>query len=363
MLLAARREAGLQRHGWIVPLSGFAGGWGSLLSMRGQDELAKFLAVIVLVSWAWLCIQPSVRHKFDKINCRQVNRDAVNRVTQAIQQGILFFSLPFLVLATQMQAPGQIFVTGFVVLAALLSTVDAMYQKLIANQQMPFVVFHCLCSFIVSLIVLPIVVAIPEDKSFTIALLLVLLWLVVGAPLNRRHHELSVRVFMIALLFPLGVWSLKNHIPPIGTLMENPAVSLETANREATQTAVEVNLAQLEQDLFAYPSSKVPPADPNQGMVLDWRYGAYSDNRASTIMSGHEDGYRTYGLKHDFVPDASLHWSANTFTPESLTLESQMLEHVDFDIIPEHVYSPAFTVPRAELSTPRVTGLVIKPSM
>jgi hypothetical protein len=361
MLLAARREAGLQRHVWIVPLAGFTGGCGSLLSLQRHDELAKFLAVILLVSWAWLCIQPSVRHKFDKINCRQVNRDAVNRVTQAIQQGILFFSLPFLVLATQMQAPGQIFVTGFVMLAALLSTADAMYQKLIANQQMPFVVFHCLCSFVVSLIVLPLVVTIPEDKSFTIALLLVLLWLVVGAPLNRRHHELSARVFMIALLFPLAVWSLKNHIPPIGILMENPVPSLETADRKSMQTLAEVDVGQLEQALFAYPLSKVEPAGLNQEIVLDWRHGA--NNRASTIMSGNADSYRTYGLKHKFMPEVPLHWSGNAFMPESSALGRQMVDHVDFDALPGHVYSPVFTVPRAELSTPRVTGLVIKPSM
>jgi len=357
MLVAARKEASLQSLGWVLPLSGFVGGWASYLLVQSELELVKAIAVALLAGWAWLCIQPSVRHKFDKINSRHSNQDAVNLVTRSVQQGILFFSVPVLIFSTQALDPGQVLITGFVVLAALLSTIDTIYEKFIAGRQLVFVTFHSLCSFIAGLIILPIAVKIPMENSFNLALFLVLLWLIVGAPLNRRHNELSMRVFITALLFPLLIWSLKDHIPPAGILVESSVLTNGIANHEPMEVLSEVDLAQLTRGLYLYSSIRAP-LGLSKEVIFNWRHGTYSGDMASTTTGGHEEGYRTYGLKNDFMPDALGHW-----TVDILTAERQLLDRVEFEVIPGPVYSTAFTVPRTALNTPRVTGLVIKPSM
>jgi hypothetical protein len=356
MLLAVRSGAGQQRLGWIWPLFGFLGGSASYLLVQREDELAKIIAVAMLAGWTWLCLQPAIRHKFDVIGGARINKAAINRVAQSVQQGILFFSLPILVLSTQTLDYGQVVVTGVVVLAAVLSTVDSVYEKFIASRQLPFVAFHCLCSFAASLIVLPIVVRVPMEQSFNIALLLVVLWLVAGAPLSRRHNEISLRIFIMALMFPLLAWSVKGHIPPAGILAEKSVVTNGISNHDPLVVLSEVSVPQLKNGLYLHSAINAPLGMSE--LIFNWRHGNYSDEIAATTVGDHEEGYRTYALKKDFAPDALGQW-----TVDILTSERQLLDRVEFEVIPGPVYSSAFTVPRAALSMPRVTGLVIKPSM
>ncbi len=357
MLLAVGSGAGQQRLGWIWPLLGFIAGSASYVLVQREDELAKVIAVAMLAGWTWLCVQPSIRHKFDTIGGTRINKAAINRVTQSVQQGILFFSLPILVLSTQALDYGQVIVTGFVVLAAVLSTIDSVYEKFIASRQLPFVAFHCLCSFVSSLIVLPIVIRIPMEQSFNIALLLVVLWLVAGAPISRRHNEISLRIFIMALMFPLLAWSVKGHIPPAGILVERSVVTNGIANHEPVVVLSEVSLPQLKNGLYLHSAIDAPLGMSGE-LKFNWRHGEYSHEITGITVGDHEEGYRTYALKRDFAPDALGQWTVDILTPER-----QLLDRVQFEVIPGPVYSAAFAVPRAALSMPRVTGLVIKPSM
>jgi hypothetical protein len=357
MLLAVRSGAGQQRLGWMWPLFGFIGGSVSYLLVQREDELAKIIAVALLTGWSWLCLQPAVRHKFDVIGGKRINRVAIDRVTQSVQQGLLFFSLPILVVSTQALDYGQVIVLGLVVLAALLSTIDSAYAKFIASRQLPFVTFHCLCTFVASLVVLPIVVPIPMEQSFNVALMLVVLWLVVGAPLNRRHNDISLRKFALALIFPLFAWSMKDHIPPAAILVERSVVTNEIANHEPVVVLSEVSLPQLRNGLYLHATIDAP-LGLGEEVIFNWRHDDYSDEIAAATVGDHKDGYRTYALKKNFTPDSLGHW-----TVDILTSRRQLLDRVEFEVIPGPVYSSAFMVPSASLSMPRVTGFVIKPSM
>lgn len=356
MLLAARREAGLQRLGWM-PLFGFIGGCVSYVSVQHEEALARVVAAMLLAGWVWLCFQTSIRYKFHKIRSPGDNEVAIDLVMRGVQQGILFFSLPFLVLSTQTKDPGQVLITAFVILSALLSTVDSLYQKFILNRHSSFVAFHCLCSFVASLILLPIAVTIPPEKSFNIALLFVLLWLVVGAPLNHRHKDISLRIFVLALAFPLIVWSVRAHIPPAGILVESSILANGIADQHMGNSLSKVNAEQLKRGLHLH-SSITAPLGLSEGIIVNWRHGAYAEEVASTTTGGAVEGYRTYASKKYFMPDAYGHW-----TVDILTSERQLLDRVEFEVLPGLSHSPVFAAPRTELSMPRVTGLVIKPSM
>lgn len=357
MLLAEMRESGPQRLGWIVPLSGFIGGSASYVLVQRDSELAPFFAAALLGGWIWLCLQSSIRHKFDKLAGMRIDMAGTNLAIRAVQQSILFFSLPFFVLATQPLDPGQVFVTGAVVLSALATTIDAVYLKFISSRQLPFVTFHCLCSFVAGLVVLPVVITIPPEETFTAALMLVLFWLVMGAPLNRHHNELSIRNFLLALSFPLLVWSLKDHIPPTGMLVENSVLTNAVTNHKPDRILSEISLAQLSEGLYLFSSIKAP-LGLSREVIFDWRHGQHSHEIASTITGADGEGYSAYALKQESMPDAAGHW-----TVDILTSERQLLDRVEFEVIPEPVYSASFTAPRAAFSMPRVTGLVIKPSM
>ncbi len=357
MLLAARGESGPQRFGWILPLFGLVGGSASYVLVQGNDELAAFVAVLLLAGWIWLCLQPSIRHKFDKIGGARRNSADINLAMRSIQQGILFFSLPFFVLATQTLDPGQVLITAVVISAALVSTVDSLYAKFIANRQFSFVTFHCLCSFVIGLVVLPVVIAIPAEKTFSAALMLVLLWLVTGAPLNRNHNDVSIRTFLLALVFPLVLWSMKDHIPPTGVVVENSVLTSEVADHKPGTSLSEVSLDQLSRGLYLYSSIKAS-LDLSDELIFNWRHGEHSDEMAVAISGGDKDGYSAYALKKEFLPDAIGHW-----TVDVLTSERQLLDRVEFEVIAGSAYSASFAAPRAEFSMPRVTGLVIKPSM
>jgi len=100
------------------------------------------------------------------------------------------------------------------------------------------------------------------------------------------------------------------------------------------------------------------PLGLGEEVIFNWRHDDYSDEIAAATVGDHKDGYRTYALKKNFTPDSLGHW-----TVDILTSRRQLLDRVEFEVIPGPVYSSAFMVPSASLSMPRVTGFVIKPSM
>jgi hypothetical protein len=101
------------------------------------------------------------------------------------------------------------------------------------------------------------------------------------------------------------------------------------------------------------------------GTAFNWRHGTYADGVAATVIGRRESGYGDSGcaVKDNFMFAAPGHWSFDAPMTGSLTSQRQMLNYAKFEATPTSVYSPAFAVPRIELSMPSVTGLVIKPSM
>src|SRR5690606_31940237 len=105
------------------------GGWASFVLIQRGHDLAQVIAVAVLIGWIWILLQPLVRRVMERLGAERFSTLTVNFVTQSIQQEILFFVLPFLMLSTRTADPGQVIFTGMVVLVALLSTIDPLYER------------------------------------------------------------------------------------------------------------------------------------------------------------------------------------------------------------------------------------------
>ena len=68
--------------------------------------------MLALLGWFWLLVEPWVRRWLERRR-RRVGNFVVNFVSQSLQQELLFFSLPFLLGATQWDI-GQIAFTSLV---------------------------------------------------------------------------------------------------------------------------------------------------------------------------------------------------------------------------------------------------------
>src|SRR5690606_33876906 len=110
-----------------------------------------------------------VNHFMGKNNPRLAAQIS-NFFSQSIQQEIFFFSLPFLIAATHFEARGQIVFTALFVVAAVISTLDPVYEKYIHKHRIVSLAFHALCCFVSALVILPIVVKLPTDETLLFAL-------------------------------------------------------------------------------------------------------------------------------------------------------------------------------------------------
>jgi len=111
------------RAPWLLPVSSFVAGWIGFVMVRRGADWARLVAMLALLGWPWLLIEPLVRRLLEKRK-RRLGTFVANFVSQSLQQELLFFSLPFVIGATTSDA-GQIAFAVFVGAAALVSTSQA----------------------------------------------------------------------------------------------------------------------------------------------------------------------------------------------------------------------------------------------
>lgn len=128
----ARLESLLRRVPWLIPTISFAAGWAGFVLVKRGDDFARAIALIALIGWLWLLIEPLVRRYLERRK-EGVGNFVANFFSQSMQQEMLFFCLPLLIGATQKDV-GQIAFTVLAVCAALLTTLDAVYERFIASR-------------------------------------------------------------------------------------------------------------------------------------------------------------------------------------------------------------------------------------
>lgn len=322
-----RRIIGLEaRFPWVLPLASFAAGWlGFALVQRGE-AIARVIALLALGGWLWLLVEPWVRRGLERRRPR-AGKLFANFVSQSLQQELLFFSLPFLIGATQLDA-GQITFTGLVAVAALLCTIDPLYERVIATRAARRMSFHAFCSWIAALVVLPMVLLVPLERALPISLVAVGAWLLITLPMSlrslRRWYAKTVWVLgMVAV--PLAFWELRAQVPAAGLAVTDARVTQTIDGLTPGARVRTVRVADLAEGVVAFAAIRAP-AGLAQAVIFEWRHNNGDRERIEAqIQGGKADGFRTFSRKHVFPENPIGRWTVDLLTPQE-----QLLERLEF---------------------------------
>src|SRR5690606_36602654 len=167
---------------WLLPAVSFAAGWAGFVMVQRGEELARLMALLALVGWPWLLVEPWIRRALEKRRPR-LGKVTANFVSQSIQQELLFFSLPFLIGASERDT-GQVIFTSLAAAAAVVTTIDPLYERYVARRAARRLAFHAYCSWIAALVVLPMVLLLPLERALPLSLVAVAESLVLTFPLS-----------------------------------------------------------------------------------------------------------------------------------------------------------------------------------
>jgi hypothetical protein len=326
-----RRLLGLHhRYPWLVPLVSFAAGWLGFAMVRRGEAFARGVAVLALLGWVWLLIEPPIRQLIERRRPKLGNL-VVNFVSQSLQQELLFFSLPFLIGATQLDA-GQIAFTGVAALAALISTIDPVYERFIATRAARRLSFHAYCSWIAALVVLPMVVSLPVERALPISIAAVTVWLVLTLPLSLYSLKSGIAkaVWVVGVLaVPFALWELRAETPAAGLAVTSARVTQSIEGLMPADAVRRLTVAELGRGVIAFAAIRAP-AGLSQEVVFEWRHGGSERERIrAEIHGGKADGFRTFSRKHVFPADATGTWTVDILTPQE-----QLLRRMQFVVDP-----------------------------
>jgi hypothetical protein len=310
-----------QRWPWLLPTASFAAGWVGFLLVRRGEDLARIVALLALCGWFWLLLEPWVRRIIERRR-RRAGNFVVNFVSQSLQQELLFFCLPLLIGATKLDA-GQVAFTGLVGVAALLSTVDPLYERLVATRAARRMTFHAFCSWIAALVVLPMVLLVPVERALPISLLAVGAWLLLTLPLSlyslpRWRNRLAWLAGMV--LVPLTFWELRGQIPAAGLAVTDARVTQTIDGLIPGAPVVRIRQKDLEQGMIAFAAIRAP-AGLSQQVVFEWRHNGERERIEVEIHGGRADGFRAYSRKRTFPADSTGQWTVDVLTPQAQLLE------------------------------------------
>jgi len=321
MSLLRRLLAIVNRWPWLLPAISFAAGWVGFLLVRRGEQAARIVALLALAGWLWLLLEPWVRRRLERRR-RRVGNFVVNFVSQSLQQELLFFSLPLLIGATQRDV-GQVAFTSLVAAAALLSTVDPLYERVIATRAARRMTFHAFCSWIAALVVLPMVLLLPVEKALPVSLGAVGTWLLLTLPLSlyslpRWRNRFAWLAGMVVV--PIMFWELRGQIPAAGLAVTDSRVT-QTLDGLTPGVAVRrLRKADLDRGVVAFAAIRAP-AGLSQKIVFEWRHNGEREQIPVEIHGGRAEGFRAYSRKHAFPADSAGVWTVDVLTPQAQLLE------------------------------------------
>jgi len=321
----ARFESLLRRVPWLIPTISFAAGWAGFVLVQRGDDFARYIALIALIGWLWLLIEPLARRYLERRK-EGMGKFVVNFLSQSMQQEMLFFCLPLMIGATQKDA-GQIVFTVLAGSAALLTTLDHVYERVIASRAATRLMFHAYCSLIAAMVVLPMVVKFPLERALPLALIGVNAWLLLTLPMSLKSlgtRRLKAIWILCALWAPLLLWVLRSQVPAAG-LVVTEGVITQSINELTPGVAVErVTSAELANGVIAFVAIRAPMGVA-QSVVFEWRHGRESERIVAEIHGGNETGWRTFARKQSFPVDSRGKWTVDILTPQR-----QLLKRLSF---------------------------------
>lgn len=325
----ARLEKFLKRFFWLLPLLGFSLGWASFVLIHRGEELARGAALLALLGWPWILAEPFIVPRFIGRKNPHLANLVSNFFNQTIQQELFFFSLPFLIAATHIDDLGQMAFTLFVITAAIVSTIDPVYDKYIHRRRIVNLAFHALCCFVSALVILPVVVKLPTDKTLLFALAFVAVWLCCVLPGVLRKLE-GWRPRLVAVLvmcaIPFVIWEFRASIPATGIVVTRAGITTQVIANEPVNLLTTISVAELNTGVYAYASIRAPNG-LTQRIIFRWRHADYSEDIPAIINGGRAEGFRTYSMKGNFMAGAAGLWEVDI-----LTYQGQLLSRLSFTV-------------------------------
>lgn len=319
------------RFPWAVPLASFLSGLGSyVLVTRGQD-MAQWVGAMALGCGFWLLAEGPLAKLLHRISRGRAPPVALTYVTQALQQEILFFALPFLLGATRPDL-GQWAFTGTALTAAALTLVDPWYQRLQTRPVLRFL-FHAWCVLVAALVALPLVAGLRVENALPAALAVAGVWLGLSLPaMWRRLPTRASRVgcVLVLLLAPLLTWMARAHVPPAGLVMREERITADIDGLQPGPELRRVRQSELANGLVAYIAVQAPDGLA-QELIFEWRHqGQMVDSIPMFIHGTGDGGWRTFTRKYNFPEDALGRWRVDLRTPRG-----QLVARLHFTVVPD----------------------------
>lgn len=324
-----RIEAFLKRFPWLLPVISFAGGWLGFIMVKRGANAAQIIAMLAIVGWLWLLVEPLLRRRLERSRPGFGNLLA-NFISQSLQQELLFFSLPLIIGAMQMDA-GQIVFASLVGAAALITTLDPVYERYVATRAARRLLFHAYCSWIAALVVLPIVVRLPLERALPISLAAVGAWMLLTLPLSLKSLKTGRKKTLwltVLVVSPAMLWGLRSHVPAAGLAVTEALIAQSIDGLTPGPVAKIIPSSELPNGVIAFAAIRAPTGLA-QSVIFEWRHGEESERIIEEIHGGNRGGWRTYSRKQIFPADSAGRWTVDVLTPQG-----QLLKRLSFVVTP-----------------------------
>jgi len=307
----------LDRHPWLLPSLSFLAGWAGYWLVARGPELARGIALLALLIWPWMLMENLFGRWLHRWSRGRLSPGLTRFVTQSVQQEMLFFALPFALGAISLY-PGHLLFGALLGLAALFSTLDPIYHRWVGRSGALSVAFQAYCTFITALVVLPVALHWPVEKSVTASALIATVSLLAGLPRllqsDRRWASLGLALLTAALL--LLCLPLRSQIPPVGLRLTESRIGQSIEGLAPGPEVKSLGVAALrETGVVAYVAVHAP-AGLTQQLRFDWYHRGQRVESIPAIIEGAEGrGWRTYTRKQHFPADPRGRWWVDVRTP------------------------------------------------
>ncbi|VVO13347.1 DUF5924 family protein [Pseudomonas fluorescens] len=308
----------MKRYPGVIALGGFISGVGSFMLVDRQQGLATWITTIMLVSWIWLMLEHSLTKLFTKIFKREIPETLLRYATQMIHQESLFFVLPFFLITTTWNS-GQLFFTGMLGAAALISIIDPLYYKWLAPRRWLFLALHTLTLFAALLAALPIILHLTTAQSFKLALGIAMLlsFPSLASSFPIRNWRSGVALLAVTLAVGGAGWLLRSWVPPATLWMTEVAITTQMQDRTPGDSLEEVSASQVRSSgLYAFTAINAPRG-LNERIYHVWKFnGKEVDRIALDIHGGRKEGYRAWTHKQVFPDNPVGSWQVRVLTED-----------------------------------------------
>lgn len=306
-----------RRYPFAIALFGFVSGVLSFVMVERNQEFAQLIAILMLVSWLWLASEVLLKQGIFHWFGFKLPPALISFATQMVHQESLFFVIPFFFITTAWNSAQMVF-TGLLMVAALISIIDPIYYRWLAQRRWLYFTFHGVTLFAVLLTALPIIFQIPTPKSYLWALLISI---VLTLPNVARSMQMVwwKRIFTIILLAAAaGIFGffIRPWVPPATLWLTEVAITdeINTEDRIPVRVYKKVSAEQLRNGIYAYTAIHAPRG-LNERIYHVWTHnGKVIDKVALHISGAREAGYRSWSRKENFPENSVGRWNIRVVT-------------------------------------------------